>query len=342
MRPAIVTMGVLLLTGAAMSWPGLGAQAPPAQAQNPGRVVKFDAALDAIVPADAAVEKVAGGFGFVEGPVWTRDGALLFSDIPANAIMRWMPGGQAAIFRQPAGYTGTETRAPGSHVGSNGLTIDREGRLLVAEHGDRRVSRVDANGQRTTLAERYDGKRLNSPNDVVVKSDGSIYFTDPPYGLPRQAQDPAKEIPFSGIYRIVNGKVELLAQDLAFPNGLGFSPDEKMLYVANSDPARRVWMRYDVKADGTLGAGMLFFDASAETARGIPDGLKVDSAGNLLGTGPGGVMIISPAGKLLGRIELPESPANVGFGDDGRTLYMTARSSVYRIRLVKGGKRPCC
>jgi gluconolactonase len=339
MKRALVTVGMLLL-GGALAWQGLRAQAPAPQAQSPGRVVKLDAALDAIVDADATIEKVAGGFGFVEGPVWTRDGALLFSDIPANAIMRWMPGGQASIFRQPAGYTGTETRAPGSHIGSNGLTIDREGRLLVAEHGDRRISRIDAGGQRTTVADKYDGKRLNSPNDVVVKSDGSIYFTDPPYGLPRQAQDPAKEIPFSGIYRVVGDKVTLLAQELAFPNGLAFSPDEKTLYVANSDPARRLWMRYEVKADGTLGAATIFYDASSETARGIPDGLKVDLAGNVFGTGPGGVLIISPAGKLLGRIELPEPPANVAFGDDGRSLYMTARTSVYRVRLVKGGKRP--
>jgi gluconolactonase len=247
------------------------------------------------------------------------------------------------VFRQPSGYTGADTRPPGSHVGSNGLTFDREGRLLVAEHGDRRVSRIDASGQRTTIAERYDGKRLNSPNDVVVKSDGSIYFTDPPYGLPRQAQDPGKELPFSGVYRLANGQVQLLAQDLTFPNGLGFSPDEKYLYVANSDPMNRIWMRYEVRGDGTLAPGSVFYDASSESARGIPDGLKIDAAGNLLATGPGGVMIISPAGRLLGRIELPEGPANVGFGDaDGRSLYMTARTSVYRIRLAAGGKRPCC
>jgi gluconolactonase len=320
---------------------GIRAQGPPASSQAP-RIVRLEAGLDAVVAADAPVEKVAGGFGFVEGPVWTRDGALLFSDLPANAIMRWTPGGQAGVFRQPSGYTGSEPRAPGSHIGSNGLTLDREGRLLVAEHGDRRVSRIGADGERITVADRYDGRRLNSPNDVVVKSDGAIYFTDPPYGLPRQGQDPAKELPFSGIYRVVDGAVQLLAQDLGFPNGLGFSPDEKFLYVANSDPQKRLWMRYEVRPDGALGARAVFYDAAGETARGIPDGLKVDAAGNLIGTGPGGVMIISPAGRLLGRIELPEPAANVGFGDDGKSLYITARTSIYRVRLTGGGRRPCC
>jgi gluconolactonase len=300
----------------------------------------MDPALDAIISVDAVVERVAGGFAFVEGPVWARDGALLFSDIPANAIVRLTPGGPPAIFRQPSGYTGAETRAPGSHIGSNGLALDRQGRLLICEHGDRRVTRLEPDGRVTIVADRYDGKRLNSPNDVTVRSDGSIYFTDPPYGLPRQAQDPAKELPFSGIYRVADGTVQLLAQDLAFPNGIGFSPDERVLYVANSDPSRRLWMRYDVRADGTLGAGSVFYDASGETARGIPDGLTIDAAGNVFGTGPGGVLIISPAGKLLGRIELPEPPANAGWGEDGMTLYMTARTSVYRVRVVGGGKLP--
>lgn len=330
----------LLVYSVAMAAAGFGtmfAQGPP---QTPGRVVKLDPALDAIVAENAAVEKVAGGFGFVEGPVWTRDGALLFSDIPANTIMRLVPGQDATVFLKPAGYTGTEPRTPGSHFGSNGLTFDRQGRLLVAEHGDRRISRLDANGTRIVIADKWDGKRLNSPNDLVVRSDGAIYFTDPPYGLPQQAKDPGKEIPFSGIYRLADGKVQLLAQDLAFPNGLGFSPDEKMLHVANSEQGRRVWMRYEVKADGTLGGGTVFYDANAEPGRGIPDGLKIDTAGNLFGTGPGGVMIISPAGKLLGRIEVPEQPANVAWGDDGRTLYITARTSVYRVKVVSGGQRP--
>ena len=348
-RPRIRLAFVALLLLVIASWHRLGAQAPPPAASQSGssqafgRVVRKDPALDAVVSVDATVERVATGFGFVEGPVWTFDGALLFSDIPANNIVKLYPGHPAGIFRRPAGYTGTEARAPGSHIGSNGLTFDREGRLLVAEHGDRRLTRVDVNGRATVIADRYDGKRLNSPNDVVVRSDGAIYFTDPPYGLPRQGQDPAKELPFSGIYRVANGKVQLLAQDLPFPNGLGFSPDERTLYVANSDPARRIWMRYAVNRDGTLGPGTVHYDATADAARGIPDGMKVDNAGNLVATGPGGVFFISPEGKLLGRIEMTEQPANVAFGgDDGRTLYVTARTSIYRVPLVGGGPRPCC
>jgi len=331
---------VLTLLVVTAGFTSLFAQGPAPQ--GAARVVKLDPALDTIVAETAMVEKVAGGFGFVEGPVWTRDGALLFSDIPANAVMKLIPGGQASVFVTPAGYTGTETRPAGSHIGSNGLTIDRQGRLIIAEHGDRRISRIEADGKRVIIADKYDGKRLNSPNDVVVRSDGGLYFTDPPYGLPQQAKDPGKEIPFSGIYRLADGKVQVLAQDLAFPNGLGFSPDEKLLYVASSEQSRRLWMRYEVKSDGTLGAGTVFYDANAEAGRGIPDGLKLDAAGNLFGTGPGGVMIISPAGKLLGRIEVPEQPANVAWGDDGKTLYITARSSVYRVKVLAGGKRPCC
>lgn len=318
--------------------------APNMPTYRTAQVVKLDPALDAIVPAGATIERVSGGSGFAEGPVWTRDGALLFSDIPGNAIIRLVPGGGTAgettVFRQPL-YLGSGHR-PGSHVGSNGLTLDKEGRLIIAEHGNRRITRLEANGQLTVLAEKYDGKRLNSPNDVVAKSDGSIYFTDPPYGLPRGNDDPAKELPFSGVYRIQNGKVDLLSKDVPWPNGLGFSPDEKSLIVANSDAMRRVWMRFEVKADGTLGPGAPFYTVPQDGPPGIPDGLKLDTRGNLFGTGPAGVWIISPEGKALGRIEAPEVPANVAWGDDGSTLYMTARTSVYRIRLTTTGKRPCC
>jgi gluconolactonase len=303
-------------------------------AQSTGEVVRLDAALDALVPRDAVIEKVAGGFGFAEGPVW-RDGALLFSDIPGNAIHR-LQNGQTSVFRSPI-YPGTDYK-PGFHIGSNGLALDRQGRILVAEHGNRRVTRVEADGSVTLLADRYDSRRLNSPNDLAVRSDGSIYFTDPPYGLPGQDKDPGKELGFSGVYRLADRKLQLLTSELTRPNGLGFSPDEKFLYVANSDPARRLWMRYDVRADGTLGPGTVFFDLASAPERGIPDGLKVDASGNVFGTGPAGVWVISPAGKALGRIVPPEVPANAAWGDDGRTLYMTARTSVYRIRLTTAGK----
>ncbi len=305
-------------------------------AQSTGRVAKMDPALDAIVSETASIEKVVSGLGFAEGPVW-RDGGLLFSDIPGNAIHRFQ-GGQDSVFRTPI-FEGKDFK-PGFHIGSNGLTIDRQRRLVIAEHGNRRVTRLEPNGQLSVLADKYDGKRLNSPNDLVVKSDGSIYFTDPPYGLPGQDMDPAKELTFSGVYRLMDGKLQLLTNELTRPNGIAFSPDEKFLYVANSDTARRVWMRYEVKPDGTLGSGTVFYDLAAEPARGIPDGLKVDAAGNLFGTGPAGVWIIAPSGKALGRIEAPEVPANVAFGEDGKTLFLTARTSVYRVRLNGMGKLP--
>ena len=312
---------------------------PPAPLPLVARIVKLDPALDAIVEANAAIEKVASGVGFAEGPVWLRDGALAFSDIPGNTVYRIGPGGALAVVRKPSGYDGEPWR-PGAHIGSNGLTIDKDGRIVFAEHGNRRVTRMERDGKITVLATHYDGKRLNSPNDVIYKKDGTLYFTDPPYGLPQQDKDPGKEIEFSGVYRLKDGKVELLSRDLARPNGIAFSPDEKFLYVANAEPGRRIWMRYEVKSDGTLGGGSVFYNATAEPLQGIPDGLKVDASGNLIATGPGGVWFITADRKVLGRIELPELPANVAFGDDGNTLYMTARTSVYKVRLKRGGPLP--
>jgi len=293
----------VLLVLAGLSQPAPG---QPAAQPRESRIVRLDAAVDAIVPAGVVIEKVAEGFEFTEEPVWSRDGALLFSDSPANIIYRLDAGDRPSVFRQPAGFDGQPDR-PGQHIGSNGLTLDRQGRLIVAEHGNRRVSRIDANGDLTVLADRYEGKRFNSPNDVAVRSDGSIYFTDPPYGLPRQDDDPAKELDYSGIFRIRDGRVELLSRELSRPNGIGFSPDERFLYVANSEPDRRIWMRFPVQPDGTLGAGTVFVDATADEARGIPDGLAVDESGNLYATGPGGVWIISPDARLLGRVEPPET-----------------------------------
>ncbi|MGC8794427.1 MAG: SMP-30/gluconolactonase/LRE family protein [Bryobacteraceae bacterium] len=307
---------------------------------GPGRIHRADPALDAIVPRTAVIEKVAGGFGFTEGPVWLPGGSLLFSDIPNNAIYRWTPDGKVTIFRKPSGYDGTDA-APGAFIGSNGLTLDRQGRLVICEHGNRRVTRLEKDGKLTILADRYQGKRLNSPNDAVFKSDGSLYFTDPPYGLAKQDDDPAKELPFSGIYRLAGGDLQLLSKDLTRPNGLAFSPDEKYLYVANSDVQRKIWMRFEVRPDGTLGTSQVFYDVTRETAPGLPDGLKVDRKGNVYATGPGGVWIFSPEGRHLGTIEPPEVPANCAWGDkDGRTLYITARTSVYRIRLAIPGIRP--
>jgi gluconolactonase len=296
--------------------------------ESAGTIVSAAPEMARIAPAGARIEKLAGGFKFTEGPVWARDGRLLFSDIPSDVIHQWDPKtGKVTDYRRPAGNT-------------NGNTLDRQGRLICCEHSGRRVSRREANGTYTTLVDRYDGKRLNSPNDIVLKSDGAWYFTDPPYGLARQDDDSAKELPHNGIYRLKDGKLTLLTTDLTRPNGLAFSPDEKTLYVANSDAARKLWMAYPVKADGTLGPGRVHFDVTSSREPGLPDGMKVDRQGNLYCTGPGGVWVISPAGKHLGTIKPTEVPANCAWGDDGKTLYMTAQTGLYRVRLAAGGKLP--
>jgi gluconolactonase len=287
-----------------------------------GTLVTRDPAFSRILPEGARIEKLAGGFRFTEGPVW-RDGTLLFSDIPANQIKQWAPDGKLSTFREPSGN-------------SNGLTLDRQGRLIACEHGNRRVSRTEKDGKVVTLAERYDGKRLNSPNDAVVKSDGSIYFTDPPYGIRTEQQ----ELSFQGVYRLTpDGKLNLLVRDFDRPNGLALSPDEKVLYIADSS-ARMHVRAFDVKSDGTLANGRVF--AEMRTGEdGAPDGMKVDREGRLYCTGPGGVWVFAADGKHLGTIKPPEVPANCGWGEaDGKTLYMTARTGLYRIRLNAAGLRP--
>ena len=321
---------------------GGGEPAPEAEADHgAGTVVKLDPALDAIVPADYKIEKLSGGFMFTEGPLWRTEGGphLLFSDVRGNAIYKWDAGsGEVSDFRKPV-FEGEYEE--GRYIGSNGLTRDPQGRLIICEHGNRRVLRIEKDNSETVIAERYNGKRLNSPNDIVYKSDGWAYFTDPPYGLAGLDDDPAKELDFNGIYRLSpDGKLELLNDKQTRPNGLGFSPDEKTLYVANSDGALKVWMAYGVNDDGTLDEGRVFADATAETAEGLPDGLKLDKQGNLYLTGPGGVWIYNPEGKHLGSIQPEEVPANVAWGDDGKTLYMTARTGLYRIALNAEGTLP--
>lgn len=294
-------------------------------------------ALKDLIDPTIGVELVADGFRFTEGPVWFReDGCLVFSDIPANTMYRWCPSTGVSVFRKPSGYDG-EDYPDGQEVGSNGLTRNAEGRLTVCEHGNRRVTRVEQDGSLTVLASEWNGKRLNSPNDLVYKSDGSLFFTDPPYGLRGQDQDPAKELEFNGVYRIADGALDLLVDDLTRPNGLAFSPDERALYVANSDGNRKVWMRYAVSADGRLASGDVFFDATSFSEGGLPDGLKVDLAGNLFATGPGGVLVFTPSGEHLGTIRVPQTCANVAWGDDGKTLYITANTAVYRVRTLIGG-----
>jgi gluconolactonase len=314
---------------------------------------RLDPAIDSLVPGDAMLEKIATGFTWTEGPVWVPQGFLLFADIPSNSIRKWAPGRGTTIFMQPSGYKGAEPYG-GPEPGSNGMTLDPRGRLTVAGHAQHdvwRLEKIDPKAQVTVLASSYEGKQLNSPNDLVYKSDGSLYFTDPPYGLRTQKDnDPEKRLEVNGIYRLpgaamqkpgappANGKLQLLIKDLPRPNGLVFSPDEKYLYVNNSEP-KKIWMRYTVQPDGTLADGKLMYDATSDTRPGAPDGMKIDQQGNLYSAGPGGVWIFSPEGRHLGTIDVPEKVGNLAWGSaDHKTLYITASSSVYRITLkVPGG-----
>jgi gluconolactonase len=301
---------------------------------------RVDPALDTIVDPDAALERVAGGFVFTEGPVWSGDGSLLFSSPNTNVIYRWHPSGRVTVFRSKSGYTGTDI-GRFTQPGSNGLTFDPQGRLTICQHGNRRVIRVEPHGNTTVLADRYEGRRLNSPNDLVYRSDGTLFFTDPPFGLPGMFDDPAKELQFSGVFAARGDRVTLVTDELEGPNGLAFSPDERYLYVGNWDPARKVVMRYELGPDDrAIDATMLFDMTDAEGEDAI-DGLKVDQAGNVYACGPGGIWMISPEGHHLGTVRLPEAPHNLAWGDeDARTLYVTALTSVYRLRFQIPGIRP--
>jgi gluconolactonase len=308
-------------------------------------IVRVDPALDAIVSPSARLEKLAGGFLFTEGPVWvpataTTSGYLLFSDPNANTIYRWSADGQVSVFRAKSGYSGFNV-GEYHQPGSNGLTLDSKGRLTINQHGNRRVIRVEPRGNITVLADRYEGKRLNSPNDLVYRSDGALYFTDPPFGLPKVFDDPRKEQPYSGVYCVKDDLVKLVSADLEAPNGLALSPDEKTLYVNNWNDKRKVILSYDVNQDCTLSNSRLFFDMTHAPGSDALDGLKVDQRGNVYSTGPGGLWIISPEGKQLGLIKGPEDPHNMAWGDDdGKTLYITALTGIYRIRINIAGVRP--
>ena len=291
-------------------------QTPKAQASSSRVITTKQNNLGQILTAKSQVEKIAEGFEFTEGPLWHPDGFLLFSDIPANKIYKWQPEQKIEIFRQPSGN-------------ANGNTLDLLGRLLTAEHGNRRLSLTKQDGLLVTLVSHYQGKRLNSPNDLVVKSDGSIYFTDPPYGIKSEQE----ELGFYGVYRLApDGRLTMLVDDFVRPNGIVFSPDETKLYV--NDSQRGHIRVFEVKPDGTLEKGQLFAKLKPPSQEGAADGMKVDIQGNVYSTGPGGIWIFSPAGDLLGIIETPEAPANLAWGDsDYKTLYITARTSLYRIRL---------
>src|SRR5882757_10478845 len=335
---------------------GLLLASASAQTPQDSPVVKLDPALDALVSSDAKLERVATGFGFTEGNIWVsqgKSGYMLFSDIPANVIYKMTPDGKSSIHMEKSGYTkpdiwrvgfiqtnGKERNDPLFEefpmIGSNGLALDRQGRLIIATWAGRSIDRIEANGKRTVLADRYEGKRFGGTNDVVVKKDGSIYFTDGFGGLRLREKDPKKELDFGGVYMLRNGKVSRVITDIPNTNGVAFSPDEKYLY-ANGSRDKFV-KRYEVQPDGTLVNGMMFIDISKDPTPGITDGLRVDSKGNLYETAAGGVWIVSPEGKHLGTILTPELAANVEFGGaDRKTLYIAARTSIYKIRVNTPG-----
>ena len=330
-----IALSVLLLIGLAVSV--MRAQTPSGSA-----VVRLDPALDLIISPTAKLETVKEDyFGSTEGPLWVREGRagyLLFSDVGANRVYKWVPGGGLSVFLERSGFTGTDLpmanvinngRLNVAILGSNGLALDREGRLILCTHGDRSIVRLEKDGTRTVLADRYEGKRLNGPNDLAMKSDGSIYFTDMGGGLFGVAKSPQKELPFSAVFRWKDGKLDIMDK-VEGGNGIAFSPDEKYLYVI----ARGKIHRYDVAPNGTIANPRVFLDTTMDKAPGAPDGMKVDRKGYVYTTGPGGAWIVSPDGKVLGKILLPQRATNVAFGDaDGKALYFTCFSSVYRIRL---------
>ncbi|MEZ6052156.1 MAG: SMP-30/gluconolactonase/LRE family protein [Planctomycetaceae bacterium] len=311
-----------------------------------GEVLRFDSSFDELISKDAELNVVASGFEWTEGPVWIpasggEPGYLLFSDIPRNSVFKWVEGQGASLYLKPSGYTGVADY--GSEPGCNGLILDSKGQLVSCEHGDRRISVLTTGGGKRTLVDNYRGKRLNSPNDAVFHSNGDLYFTDPPYGLPNRYDDPRRELDFCGVYRLSSdGELTLLTDEMTRPNGIGFSPDEKTLYVAQSDPESAIWKAFPVKPDGTLGKGRVIHDATdaVNELPGLPDGMAVDKDGNIFATGPGGVYVFNPDGKLLGRISTGERTANCTFGGaDGSMLYLAADMYVCRIQTKSQGIR---
>jgi gluconolactonase len=330
--------------------------ATTADSQQAVKVERLNKAIDEIVPGNATIKKVADGYKWTEGPVWSYEGYLLFAEIPSNTIYKLSPGRKPTVFIRPSGWR-ESTPYKGSEPGSNGMTLDSKLRLTVAGHARRSVWRLetmDPKGKITVLADSFEGRKLNSPNDLVYKRDHSLYFTDPPYGLETQGDDdPKKELQVNGVYRLDDAsthapgappdpqKLHLLISDLPRPNGIAFSPDEKYLYVNCSDPKKKIWMRYTVKADGTVGDPKLIADATADPRDGAPDGMKVDQKGNLYSTGPGGIWIFSPKLEHIGTIEIPERTGNLAWGgQDGKTLFIMASNNLYTIRLKIPGVRP--
>lgn len=309
-----------------------------------GSVERLAPELDALLAPDAAMEKLADGFDWSEGPVWLRkEKAVVFSDVPMNKVHRWSEKDGLSLYLQPSGYTGHSRND--QELGSNGLATDRAGNLLLCQHGNRQIAKLvrrdGVKGVFEPVVPHFNHRQFNSPNDLVLTRKGDIYFTDPPYGLNGLNSSPLKELLFNGVYLArKSGEVVLLTSEMTFPNGIALSPDEKTLYVNQSDGNAPIIRAFDVQADGTLKNSRVFFDCKPLAQKGLkggPDGLKVDQQGNLWTSGPGGILIISPAGKHLGSLLTGENTANCAFGDDGRTLYITADMYLLRIRTLARG-----
>jgi len=342
-RGVLFSAAVVALSVSSVAQPPATSPAPPATPSNSAMpaapamsILRLDPALDAVIAPDAQIERVATGFTFTEGPLW-RKGRLWFADVRANKLRAMTADGKVEMLSEnPSGVT---TKVPGLDQGSDGMVPDKDGTILAANQGGRNIIRFDNKLNATTFLDSLDGKHLNSPNDLVFAPDGSLWFTDPPYGLRGMDRSPDKQIPYNGVYRYAKGKLTAVITDLTIPNGIGFSPNGKILYVSNSGPQQYV-KAWDVAKDGTVSNGRVLITYQRGMGQGIPDGLKVDSAGNLWTTGPGGIRIMTPEGKVLGQIKLPEVAANLCFAEDGKTVYITASTSVYRLHTKIPGELP--
>jgi len=307
------------------------------ESQTFGSIDRVDAALDNIIKPGATLEILSSGYEWSEGPVWVEsEKMLLFSDVPTNKVYKWTESDSIEVYLQPSGYTG-DTPSTSNEQGSNGLTLNADGQLVLCQHGDRRVAYMNAplNAPRpefTSIADNFQGKKFNSPNDVVMRRNGDYFFTDPPYGMPK---DLTQEIPFQGVYKVSDTTVTLLVDSVTRPNGIAFMPGEKTILVANSDPAKAIWYAFDLNGDDVLTNARIFHDATsaAKNEQGLPDGLKIDQQGNVFATGPGGVWIFNREGKVLGKIRIPAATANCALSDDQKTLFITSDAYLLRLKM---------